>query len=245
MFLQYFAPIEGSLLRIQHQLLYLILQILQYLFFGTGALLAPVLQMAIFVSTTLLDERGVPSKQKAPDHTTIPDIEVMPLAYASGTAAKDKTRGGFSYLAVLLTPNSRGTVRLASADARADPIVDLNYLADHSDRVRMRQGIKFAQRIAEGVQRRGYSLDGADVPTAEDDEALDAHIADQGTSAYHYSSTCSIGRVVGNDLVVFGTRNVRVADASVFPDVPACHLQAPVVAVAEKCADMMLRREKN
>lgn len=227
-------------MRIRHQPLYFIVQFFQYLLFGTGALLAPVVQMAIFACTALLDVHGVPSNEKPPDVNTVPDIEIMPLAYARGLAEKDKTRGGFSFLTALLTPESQGTVRLSSADPRATPKIDLKYLSSPSDRERIRHGLRLTMRIVEKFNEKGDALQPAEALRAEDDEALDAHIKDQGTSVYHYASSCAIGRVVGNDLMVKGTRNVRVADASVFPEVPAAHTQAPVVAVAEKCADMVL-----
>jgi len=230
-------------MRVSRQPLYFIVEFFRYLLFGTGALLAPVVQMAIFASTALLDIHGVPLKERQPDRDTVPDIEILPVAYAKGLAQKDRTRGGFSLLAVLLTPESRGTVRLRNTDARASPRIDLNYLSASHDRTRIRHALRLAMRIAESLYAQGYEMEPAETPLANaenDDHALDRHITDQGCTTYHYSSTCAIGLVVDNDLVVRGTRNLRVADASVFPTVPACHLQAPVVAVAEKCANMML-----
>ncbi|KAL4073995.1 alcohol oxidase [Scleroderma citrinum] len=241
-FSQYFSPLHESLLRIRHQPLYFILQFIEYLLYGTGALLAPVVQMGIFACTALLDDvRGVPSTSKHPDKNTIPDIEIMPLAYARGLVERDRSRGGFSYLTVLLTPESKGTVRLSSTDPRETPEIDLNYLSVPGDRERLRQGLRLSMRIAERLMESGNILEPAEAPKTDDDEALDAHIKDQACTTYHYSSTCAIGKVVGNDLKVKGTRNVRVADASVFPEIPAAHLQAPSVVVAEKCADMVLK----
>ena len=83
------------------------------------------------------------------------------------------------------------------------------------------------------------------------DADLDAWIRRANRTTYHYSSTCRMGRrddgewdggaVVDEGLRVYGVRGVRVADSSVFPCVPRTHTQAPTVAVAEKCADMILR----
>lgn len=221
------------------------MEFFRYLLFGTGVLLAPVVQMAIFASTTLLDARGVPLKERQPDRYTIPDVEILPVAYAKGRAMKDATRGGLSLLTVLLTPESKGTVRLRNTDPRTPPRINLKYLSTKQDRMRIRHALRLTTRIAENLHEQGYELEPAEAPPSgsdaeNDDDALDCHIADQGCTTYHYSSTCAIGSVVGNDLVVRGTRNLRVADASVFPTVPACHLQAPVVAAAEKCADMVL-----
>ena len=230
-------------MRASRQPLYFIVEFFRYLLFGTGVLLAPVVQMAIFASTALLDVHGIPLKEKQPDRDTVPDIEILPVAYAKGLAQEDRTRGGFTLLTVLLTPESRGTFRLRNTDPRASPCIDLNYLSVPHDRTRVRHALRLAMRIAERLLAQGYEMEPAETPSANaenDDHELDRHIADQGCTTYHYSSTCAIGLVVGNDLVVRGTRNLRVADASVFPTIPACHLQAPVVAVAEKCAEMML-----
>ncbi|KAL4075465.1 alcohol oxidase [Scleroderma citrinum] len=242
-FSKYFVPLHDSIARVSRQPLYFIIEFFRYLLFGTGILLAPVVQMAIFASTAFLDARGVPLQEKQPDHSTVPDLEIMPIAYAQGRAQNDATRGSFSLLTVLLTPDSKGTVRLRNTDPRAPPRINFNYLSTPYDRTRIRSALRLTMRIAEKLHAQGYEMEPAEAPptnTETGDDVLDRHIADQGCTTYHYSSTCAIGSVVGNDLVVYGTRNLRVADASVFPTVPACHLQAPVVAVAEKCAEMML-----
>ena len=111
------------------------MEFFRYLFFGTGALLAPVVQMAIFASTALLDRHGVPLKERQPDRGTVPDIEMLPVARANGFAQKDRTQGGFSLLTVLLIPESRGAVKLRNAKkSRASPRIDLDYLSAPHDR---------------------------------------------------------------------------------------------------------------
>jgi choline dehydrogenase-like flavoprotein len=88
-----------------------------------------------------------------------------------------------------------------------------------------------------------------EVPHGEDDIALDKFIRRRNRTAYHYSSTCRMaakedasggGGVVDPQLKVFGVEGLRVADASVFPWVLGAHLQAPVVCVAERCAEMVV-----
>ncbi|KIN93573.1 hypothetical protein M404DRAFT_500893 [Pisolithus tinctorius Marx 270] len=243
-FNNYLVPLHDSLLRVNRQPLYFIWEVLRYFLFGTGVLLAPVVQMAIFACTALLDKHGVPLEDKQPEINSVPDVEIMPLAYAQGLAQKDATRGGFSFLTVLLTPESKGSVRLRNIDPRAAPRIDFNYLSTLSDRMRMRHALRLVLRLARGLREQGYQLEPAEAPPLDaevvGDDTLDRQITEQGCTTYHYTSTCALGSVVGNDLVVKGTRNLRVADASVFPEVPACHLQAPVVAVAEKCANMIL-----
>jgi choline dehydrogenase-like flavoprotein len=100
------------------------------------------------------------------------------------------------------------------------------------------------------MRERGYPIvDWPDnCPDSDDDATLDKFIRRRNRTTYHYSSTCRMapeddvdgGGAVDNQLRVHGVENLRVADASIFPNVPGTHLQAPTVAVAEKCADMIL-----
>jgi choline dehydrogenase-like flavoprotein len=85
------------------------------------------------------------------------------------------------------------------------------------------------------------------VPESASDEALDGFIKRDVDTVYHYSSTCRMAPendmgVVDDELRVHGVRNLSIADASVFPSILACHLQAPVVMVGERCADFLKKR---
>ncbi|KIJ63527.1 GMC oxidoreductase [Hydnomerulius pinastri MD-312] len=244
-FVKYFVPLHDSLNRVSRQPLYFITEFFRYLLFGTGVLLCPVVQMAIFACTALLDNSGAPIRNEKPKADAVPDMEIMPIAFAQGRAEKDATRGGLSLLTVLLTPESKGTVRLANNDPRVAPKIDMNYLSSPSDRTRIRAALRLTTRIASRLRSQGYDLSEAEAPPLDaSDDVLDKHIADQGCTTYHYASTCAMGSVVGVDLTVKGARNLRVADASAFPEVPATHLQAPAVVFAEKCADMIIKGGK-
>ena len=156
----------------------------------------------------------------------------------------------FSILVALQRPKSRGTVRLTSQDLFAPLSIDMGYLSNSEDRVPLRAGLKCALRIVERMRQNGYKiLSNWAVPKSESDEDLDTLIVARGKTSYHYSSTCRMapehdaagGGVVDDELKVHGVCNLRIADTSVFPWIPATHLQAPAVAVAEKCAYMMLK----
>ena len=169
---------------------------------------------------------------------------------ASGVAIP-RTRGTFSFLNVLLSPKSRGVVRLESADPRAPLLVDPRYLSDKADLAPLRASVKLSLRLRDAMRAQGYAMDDATVPSGESDAELDEWIRRANRTTYHYTSTCRMGSlkdaewdggaVVDARLRVYGVGRLRVADSSVFPSVPRTHTQAPTVAVAEKCADMILR----
>ncbi|KAF9237116.1 hypothetical protein BU15DRAFT_31687, partial [Melanogaster broomeanus] len=87
-------------------------------------------------------------------------------------------------------PESKGTVRLASTNPRADPRIDLNYLAAPVDHARIRHAVRLTTRIAECLSSQGYELEKAEAPPSDvDDATLDKHIPEQGCTTYLYTST--------------------------------------------------------
>ena len=144
-----------------------------------------------------------------------------------------------------------GTVRLATANPRAPPDVDLGFLSDPADYEPLRKGIRLALRLLDDIRAQGYPVLGdLQVPpggAAADDDALDAYIRAHLRTCFHYTSTCRMGAsahgerpsVVDAELRVHGVRGLRVCDASVFPEIVGAHTMAPAVVVAEKCADMV------
>lgn len=243
----YRVPMAHSLVALEKRPWIFFIELFRYLFYGTGMLLAPVLQLAIFASTLLLDHQGLPQKGNA---DVLPDIEIMPMAYDSGNSTNfDKSTGVYSFLNVLLRPKSKGTVRLSSGDPNAPLRIDPRYLSNPADWAPLRASLRLTLRIADGMRKHGYALDNMQVPQGEDDEALDNFIRRRNRTAYHYSSTCRMapkedasggGGVVDPQLKVFGVEGLRVADSSVFPWVLGAHLQAPTVCVAERCAEMVV-----
>jgi choline dehydrogenase len=146
---------------------------------------------------------------------------------------------GFSLIPVLLTPKSRGKVRLQSADPAEDPAIDPSYVAEAADIQVLSEGIRFARRLVEQPELARYR--GAPVPgrVMEPEE----HIAEWGQSLYHPVGTCKLGSdeaaVVGPDLRVHGVTGLRVADASVMPTVPRAHINATVLLIAERAAQLL------
>ncbi|KIK55976.1 hypothetical protein GYMLUDRAFT_263894 [Collybiopsis luxurians FD-317 M1] len=244
----YEVPMSHSLVCLQKRPWVFFVEVFKYLFFGTGMLLAPVVQIVVFASSLLLSEEGMP-KQTDVKKDTLPDIEIMPMAYDS-TDNPEVSRGMFSFLNVLLHPQSKGTVRLSSANPSDPLIVDPQYLSNAADFAPLRASLKLTLRLHDRMVEQGYPLVDYAIPAGEDDASLDKFIRKRNRTTYHYSSTCRMGPdsgkedggVVNEELVVHGFDNLRVADSSVFPWVLGTHLQAPTVAVAEKCADLILTK---
>jgi choline dehydrogenase-like flavoprotein len=138
-------------------------------------------------------------------------------------------------------------VRLLSKNPRVRPECDLNFLSDPGDRALAKRAVKFSQRIARKMGEQGYPMTDQFVPRSESEADMDDFIKTGARTTYHYSSTCRMAPeddpqpgVVDDRLRVHGVGNLRIADASIFPDVVSNHLQAAAVMVGEKCASMML-----
>ncbi|KAI0739507.1 alcohol oxidase [Daedaleopsis nitida] len=247
---------RDSLLSLQTRPWVFFIEFIRYLLYGTGLLLVPVLQLAIFTHSKLLDEKGAPTKTEKAFEEKLPDIEIMPMAYESGDYPGTGIRiplseGTYSFLNVLLSPRSRGTVRLSGADPRAPLVIDGGYLTNPADFAPLRASLKLSLRLGDQMRRNGYMLKDATVPKSESDEDLDEWIRRHNRTTYHYTSTCRMGRlddagweggaVVDERLRVYGMGRLRIADSSVFPWVPRTHTQAPSVMVAERCADFILQ----
>jgi choline dehydrogenase-like flavoprotein len=146
-------------------------------------------------------------------------------------------------------PHSEGEVRLASSDPDAQPLISLNYFDDPHDAAVM---VTVMRRALEMVAKwpvpgmgsllvppklaesHGYSP--GDVPSDDLLEDLARHYA---LTVYHATSTCRMGSVVDTDLRVTGIDRLRVADASVMPNVTSGNTNAPTIMIGEKAAELI------
>lgn len=158
----------------------------------------------------------------------------------------DQTEGKFSTLAVILRPQSTGNVRIVSSDTDEPASIDLATLTDPHDWDVMRTAVRLSVALFKEMRAAGHQISGYRVPASDSDADIDAHIKRYARTTYHYSSTCRMAPeddpkpgVVDDELRVHGLRGLRIADSSIFPQIPATHLQAPAVMVAEKCAAMI------
>ena len=139
----------------------------------------------------------------------------------------------------LLTAESRGSVRLASADPTAKPIIRNGFYEAEADLPRMISAVRLAAEICAQPAFKPYAAELFTGPDGDSDDALRAHIAATTYEVYHPVGTCAIGSVVDAELRVEGTEALRVVDASVMPTVPRGNTNAPTIAVAERAADLI------
>ena len=149
---------------------------------------------------------------------------------------------GFTCAMSQMQSESRGSSHIKSPDPTLQPSIRYNYLSTERDRQVMVDGLKMARRICNAAPLRDY-VAGEFLPgeKVKSDEEWLAYVREMGETVFHPTSTCSIGPVVDEQLRVKGLQNLRVIDASVMPAVPSGNINAAVIALAEKGADLIRR----
>ena len=176
-----------------------------------------------------------------------PDLELLfaPVLFEE-EGLKQPTEHGLTLAVVLLRPKSVGSVTLRSADPRVPPAIDPRYLTDPSgqDVATILHGLRLARRVLSQEPLAGF-VDGEILPgpDARSDDDLRAHIRQLSQTLYHPAGTCRMGSdplaVVDPALRVRGIEGLRVADASVIPELPSGHTNWPTVMIAERAADLI------
>jgi len=196
---------------------------------------------------------GLMAFLKTRPDVAMPDIQIL-FAAAPMTAHpylapfRKPYADGFACRAVLLRPQSRGEVRLASADPRSPLRIRQNFLATDGDWAVLREGVRMVQEIgAQAPMAPFVAQELAPGPCASR-AAIDAHIRSTGITVHHPLGTCRMGReadpstVVDQALRVHGTAGLRVVDAAVMPDLVGGNINAAVIMIAERAADLIRGR---
>jgi choline dehydrogenase len=175
-----------------------------------------------------------------------PDIQIHFLPFSTDKMGeKLHPFSGFSASVCQLRPESRGSLRIRSADPAAPPEIRINYLASEVDRAANVEGLKILRKILQAPALRSYVAEevepGKQVST---DEELLNFCRQRGSTVYHPTSTCRMGNdplaVVDQRLRLRGMEGLRVVDASVMPDLVSGNTNAAVIMIAEKASDMVL-----
>ncbi len=184
----------------------------------------------------------LPSSGSGGGPDLLPDL-LLGMAVLGPEAGLPPVEGPTGALVVgLVDPDSRGTVRLVSADPAADVAVDPRYLSAARDRPRMREGVRLAASTLQTEAMRRLVRPAVDLPDGDDE--LDTYIDAVLGTYYHPVGTARIGTdpktsVVDPRLRVQGTDALWVTDASVMPRIPRALPQATTIAVAERAAELV------
>lgn len=183
------------------------------------------------------------------DQTDRPDLQLLisPIAMDAKVwfPGWRKPRGhAFSVASVLLHPESRGWVKLRSADPRDKPLIQFNLLQAESDRAAFRRYVRFTRTFfamppAAGLVSREV-MPGLGV---QSDAEIDAFVRSRIGTAMHPTSTCAMGTgadaVLDTELKVRGVSGLRVVDCSSMPRIPGGNTNIPAIMVAEKAVDLI------
>jgi choline dehydrogenase len=176
-----------------------------------------------------------------------PDIQVHFLPFSTDRMGeKLHSFSGFTASVCQLRPESRGSLRIKSAEAEAAPEIRINYLSTEADRTANVEGLKMLRKILAAPALKPYVVEEIDpgAKVASDEELLQFCRA-RGSTIYHPTSTCRMGNdplaVVDQRLCVRGLGGLRVVDASVMPDLVSGNTNAVVIMIAEKASDVILQ----
>ena len=151
---------------------------------------------------------------------------------------------GYSCHVCLLRPKSRGSVTLADNNPMSAPLIDPNFFAERADLDRLVRGFKLMRGILGQPALAAYR--GRELPAsagAQSDAQIEEFIRGHADTIYHPVGSCRMGPaetdVVDAQLRVRGVQGLRVVDASIMPSIVGGNTNAPVIAIAEKAADLI------
>ncbi|MCW3066307.1 MAG: putative choline dehydrogenase [Solirubrobacterales bacterium] len=177
------------------------------------------------------------------DDLPAPDIQfhILPALFLEEGLAPT-TDNGMIISVCLVKPASRGSVLIRSAEPSSKPAIVHNYYAEESDVESMVAGLRHVVAFGATAALAPYCQTPVEIPASDSEEDLRAHLRAYTQTIYHPVGTCSMGQVVDDELRVQGVDGLRVVDASVMPTVPRGNTNAPVIAVAERAADLIRGR---
>lgn len=181
------------------------------------------------------------------DHVATPDIQFHVQPWSADSPGEGvHPFSAFTMSVCQLRPESRGEIRLASADAADHPLIRPNYLATETDCRTIVEGVRIARRIARTEPLAGKIAEefrpGRDLPLDDDAGTLE-WARGNSSSIYHPTGTCRMGpdpgAVVDARLRVKGVAGLRVADCAIMPEIVSGNTNAPAIMIGEKAADMI------
>ena len=194
---------------------------------------------------------------KTRDGLSKPNIQLYfsPVSYSLESPDRRAMMSPDPFSAMLLgvsncNSSSRGKVQIKNSDPSTPPIIEPNYLSHEDDVKDLLDGVKVLRKLAKTDSFR--SVIGEEFrpgPQCQTDEQMIQHIKDTVWTVFHPSSTCRMGpdpksNVVDSDLKVYGIEGLRVADASIFPQLVCGNINAATIMVGEKASDLILKDQR-
>jgi 4-pyridoxate dehydrogenase len=191
---------------------------------------------------------------KSDSQLAVPDVQML---FHAGPIAggpylppfKKAFPDGFAFIPVVLRPESRGEVKLASRDPATPVRIQQNFLSSERDWRTLRAGMRMAREIARQSPLAPFvQAELAPGKGKDSDADFDAHVRATSITVHHPLGTCKMGMatdgmaVVDESLRVFGVDNLRVVDASVMPNLVGGNINGPVIMIAERAADLIRGR---
>ena len=177
-------------------------------------------------------------------------LTFTPASYKEGVQSQLDDQPGFTIASWQQRPESKGFVRAKTANPFEAPEIQPNYLQEEGDRTVLLAGMKLARNLMRTEALKPYfdyeQYPGEGVKT---DEELLQVAKERGTTTFHVMGTCRMGpetdplSVVDDNLCLRGVDGLRVIDASIMPNMLSANLNAAVMMIAEKGADMILGKE--
>jgi len=194
--------------------------------------------MAVGVMMGGMISRVMP-ESKTPDYQFF-----LSTVSAEERGAKPHSWSGFTFNFYPMRPTSRGRVRIKSADPKAHPSMQFNYLSTDYDRSMMLAGMKLTRKLAATRAFAAYVAgEYKPGPQVRSDDEMLAYIRSAATTGFHPCGTCRMGSsadaVVDPRLRVRGVQGLRVVDASVMPALVSGNTNAATLMIAEKAADLI------
>ncbi|HLI20917.1 MAG TPA: choline dehydrogenase [Stellaceae bacterium] len=185
---------------------------------------------------------------------TMPDIQILFRMAPGGVRPywpfiQQPAADSFGPRAVLLRPTARGSLKLASTNPRDKMHIFQNFLGTEADVKLIREGVRMVRDICRQKPVQAFAeAEIAPGPGKDSDAEIDAHVRKIGATAHHPLGTCKMGvasdpdAVVDPECKVLGIDGLRVVDAAVMPDLVGANINATVIMIAEKMADIIRGR---
>jgi choline dehydrogenase len=177
----------------------------------------------------------------------LPDVSIVQIEipYASDVIAKEYAPPATSWAlcAGLVTPKSRGTVKLKSSDTSVRPVVDMQFLSEPDDVATLSESIEIARSIGNSKAMREFVVKEVSPGKKLEGDALVNFVRNGATTYFHASGACRMGKddkaVVDSKLRVNGIRNLRIADSTIMPRIVAVPTMPACVLIGQRMAEIL------